>query len=141
MTYDEKVADVKVRYASRILAFLEKARKCLKNNKFVCEDIENDITEYRWMFNFKNELQKFTFMLVISESDLYEGTEDGINFYVVVFLDSGKDVAVFKPYKDTDQQWVSLDDPEAIEKRWKVIEGGYNFYEDLLPKLDTTPKS
>lgn len=138
MTYDEKVSAVKARYAARIRVFVEKARKCLRDNGFVCKDIENGDVDYRWLFDFHNESQEYTFLLVIAESDIYEGTEDGINFHVVAFLESGKDIAVFKPYKDTDQRWVSLDDPDAIERRWKIIEGGYNFYEDLLPKLDPT---
>ena len=53
----------------------------------------------------------------------YDGTENGMSFFVNMVEYGGRIVGGFHPYNYTDMCWVDPRDSSAVERRWDIFEG------------------
>ena len=138
MNYEQKVEVVKARYEERIVALLERVRHDLDAESFEVGEqvytLHDD--ELRWAITVNRpggERTDVTFE--ISESLAYEGNEDGINFSVTIVRESGTVMGQNVPYNFSDEVWVSLDDAEATEARFKIVEDAVGLIDFLRERL------
>lgn len=127
--YQAQVEAIKERYADRIMAILYAAKHALEEDGFSCSNpFDMSADDYRWSLvvyptdSLDDETTSTDITIQIAESVDYDGSEDGINFVVDVVTYGGRMLGGLTPYNYTDQCWVSLDDPDAIEERFQLIE-------------------
>jgi hypothetical protein len=130
-TYADKVTTVKDRYAERIVRILERIRETLQDAGYqVAEPFDMTCDDYRWSMLVYVESEPegdvedgdidITFQ--IAESEQFDGTEDGINFSLDIVTVGGRILGGLTPYNYTGDVWVNLDDAEAIEQRFSILE-------------------
>lgn len=138
MTYHDLVDAVKVKYESRIEAFLEKVRTFLTSAGYFCTgfDEQSHFDEYRWVFIFTKNNRQYDYILTIAESFAHGDEYAGVGFHIEVAEGDGNgdEICIFKPFNWTDKCWVDVADTQAVEERWKLIEDGYPL-DDLLDNL------
>lgn len=67
----------------------------------------------------------------IATSEAYDGTPGGLNFSMNVVSYEGEMLGGLTPYNYTDEVWVSMSDPDAVEERWRLFDNGANENEVL----------
>lgn len=58
----------------------------------------------------------------IAESEQYDGSDNGVNFMSDFVETGGHMLGGMCPYNYTDKCWVSRDDADAVEERFKLME-------------------
>ena len=132
MTYAEQVEVVKAVYEPRILGLLNRIRAELEEAGFeVGEPHECSDEEFEWWLTVylpdddpedlaDRDLVDIRF--VIEESKAYGDDEKGITFAIHIVHFGGAYLGSYSPYNYTPEVWVPLDDPEAIEERFRLME-------------------
>jgi hypothetical protein len=121
--YNERLKEIKNTYESRILKILNNMKSELEKSGFTTDepgDISVEQYQYEMMVQTSKEPVSITFQ--IDESIEYDGTEDGLNFSIMVVGDGGLILGQVSPYNYTPEVWVNIDDKEGIEKRFKILE-------------------
>ena len=119
------------KYNARIRSILGDMRKDLIQQGFKVTQVwfdEGD--DYRWFFlanpridpSQAEDNQTVDLSIRISESEAFEGTDEGINFSFSAVECGGRIIGDFTPHNFTPQVWVSLDNEEAIEARFCEFE-------------------
>jgi hypothetical protein len=130
--YADDVERVKKKYEKRIKRILNGIAKELRSAHWkVGRPYEmSDDEQYEWwMYVSRYDAEPeetrdddIDIRFAIAESVVYDGTEDGINFTIDVTTVGGEVVGGIAPYNFTHKVWVPLDDPEAIEERFELVE-------------------
>lgn len=126
--------EIQDKYADRVVAILSAISLEIQAEDptlVLGEVYDLGCDDYRWSFNVcgadqadaaEHEPQGVDVTFVICESERYEGEEKGVNFAVEIVGVQGEIVGGITPYNYTDQCWVSRDDADAVEERFRVVE-------------------
>ena len=128
--YEDAVDQVKAKYEPRILRWFGELAEELSEINFDVdgpEDWTDD--EYAWSMSVyspdakdKDDSIDVTFKIV--ESKANDGSLDGVNFMVDIVRYGGEIVGSCAPHNYTNQVWVALNKPDAIEYRFaELLEG------------------
>lgn len=129
--YADQVDAVREKYESRILALMERFRTALQAAGYVCDPVvEIGCDEYQWSFriNMKPDEpgnwheEDFGIDYTIWESRGREDDNAGINFCVEVVASGGRELGSYAPNNLTPYAWVSMDEPDAVERRFLSVE-------------------
>ncbi len=119
MDYNAKVDALKEKYEPRILAIMANIAEAfrvlgLEPTKIVdlCDD------EYRWAFDANGVGVDFT----IVEQLASEGDGQGVTFRIDLTGSNSEILGGIAPFNYTKQCWVDINDVEAIEDRFSIIE-------------------
>jgi hypothetical protein len=130
-------AGIKRNDQGRIMAILNNIKATVKAHGWEVEgpyDMTGD--DYHWCLivqtgTSENDLVDVSFR--ICESQAYDGTDEGINFAVDAVKHGGRVLGGLCPFNYTPDVWVALDDAQAIEQRFKIMENAEP--KDLVPLL------
>jgi hypothetical protein len=124
--YREKVDKLRNQFESRIKAILARTARAFDIAKLkTTEPDELSDACYRWSFGIKTgqgDEDWIDFSFFIAESKEYDGSLDGINFMTDMVAWGGECVGGISPYNYTPDVWVDLDDEDAIEERFRILE-------------------
>lgn len=128
-TWNEQVELVKNRYSNRIEKILNELKKELE------EEFDYPISgpdfwdcdDYRWSLFIEldqdeNKHDGIDIAFQICDSTEYDGSEDGINFSIEAVHTSGRMLGGCTPFNYSNEVWVSLNDEDGIEKRFRLME-------------------
>lgn len=121
--------EIKNKYSERILKYLNEMREdILFENEFLTCSLpaEEDWDDFRWAMYVRpvdgTSEEGVDIQFIIAESESWDGEENGVNFMVDVVSYEGQMIGGLIPYNYSDDVWVSRDDEDAIEKRFKLVE-------------------
>jgi hypothetical protein len=134
MTVDE----IHDRYKDRALVILGRIQKALQKKGYdVSGPFDMHDEDFRWYVvvekdeekardpkgHFRAKLpQSVDVSFVMAESELWDGSEGGINFLVDIVADDGRVLGGLAPYNYTEKVWVPRDDETAVEERFQILE-------------------
>jgi hypothetical protein len=136
MEYSDILEGIKNKFEPKIRKVLEAMREVLKNEGYAVGevyDMHDDV--YRWSFlvcrdksvegdynpsDLQDNDVDITF--IIAESHEYDGTENGLNFMVNIVEVGGSILGGMCPFNYTEDVWVDINDPDAIEERFSYFE-------------------
>jgi hypothetical protein len=132
-TWNDRVEEIKDRYAARIVKVLESIRAELQAAGYhVDEPFDMSCDSFSWSLLVRIGSKPedaatdgdVDINLKIAESTEYDGdgSEEGINFSLDVVEYGGRIMGGLTPYNYTRDVWVSLDDADAIEARFSIFE-------------------
>ena len=126
MTYAEQVEVVKAVYEPRILGLLNRIGAELEEAGFEVEG-PDDFTDEEYVWGIGIPLDRdacdwIDVRFTLAESKVREDGEDGIAYHLGITRSDGLILGDFSPYNYTPEVWVPLDDPEAIEERFHLME-------------------
>ncbi len=114
------VEEVRDKYEPRILAGMNAIKDTAIREGYTVEGPEETSDEeFSWAL-FVGTQVDITFTIV--ESKVREGTDEGISFMLDIVESGGRILGAFSPYNYTPKLWVPLDDPDAIEERFRMME-------------------
>jgi hypothetical protein len=125
---------IKDKYAERIVEILSGITAEIRSEDdaiAISEVIDMHCDDFRWTFNAylpsdlddaDPEPQGVDVTFVICESEHYDGEQNGVNFAVEIVGVGGEIVGGLTPHNYTDRCWVSRDDAEEIEERFRLVE-------------------
>lgn len=122
-------AQIKKRYATRIVAILNKIRDLLVEQGWQCDDVtDNECDYYEWGFACDTGVEaeydggKISIDFKIAESEYWDGEKGGVNFMLDIVAFGGRILGGLTPFNYTPEVWVKRRDAEAIETRFKLME-------------------
>lgn len=127
----KKVEAVASQYHDRIMKILSSIREELVEDGWYVEGpFENHCDDFQWAMvsstnpQFQNELNEddIDITFKICESEEYDGTEGGLNFSVNIVTVGGKIIGGITPFNYTEKCWVDINDSDAVEERFCLIE-------------------
>jgi hypothetical protein len=115
-------------YEKRILTFLGRIHKSLQDAGFLVSDVEeNSDDQYKWSFTVHVDGDKDRFGdedigidFTICESQIFDGTNEGINFELLIVACGGRILGSMAPFNFTIDVWVSR--RKDVEKRFQIFE-------------------
>lgn len=118
---------IKEKYEPRILALMAAIRERIEaeTDWRGCEPFDMTDEEYRWDMTFNrngNRDDGVDVAFTIVESDVREGSEDGIAFMLEFTGYGGRMLGSMSPYNYTEELWVPLEDTDGIEARFAMFE-------------------
>jgi hypothetical protein len=121
---------IKSLYADRIMAVMHRIAGALREEGFVVEGPDYfDADEYRWsvLVHLDGDVDAVDegdvdIAFKIAESEEYDGSQGGVTFAVDIVEVSGRILGGLTPFNFTDRCWVSRNDPEAVEERFRILE-------------------
>lgn len=118
------------KYRKRIVQILERMADVLRQDGYVVEGptfLDGD--DYRWslLVHLDGDPdtvsdQDIDISIKLCESEEYDGTEGGVNFSVDIVEVSGRILGGLTPFNYSDRCWVSRNDPQAVEERFRIVE-------------------
>ena len=126
--YAKAVEKVMKKYTPRIEKIMNEIKAVLEHAGYsVVGPDFMDADEYSWWMTVmleegKESEQDIDIQFEIAESEKFEGTLDGINFVIDITERGGRMLGGLNPHNYSDEVWVSLKDPKAIEERFKILE-------------------
>jgi len=116
---------IKTKYEPRILVILNAMRTALNEAGHNCgESFDMSSDDYRWsmIINGDDGSNGINISFIIAESEYWDGEENGVNFMVDVVEFGGRMLGGLCPYNYSNKVWVSRDDEDAIEERFRIFE-------------------
>jgi hypothetical protein len=125
---------VKDKYTGRIMAVMNRIRTELQAAGFtVDEPWSSDCDDYRWEMvvhmadtpagaETKVHDDDLDIAFKICESQEYDGTDAGVNFAVDIVQFGGRMLGGLCPFNYSEDVWVPLDNEDAIEQRFRIME-------------------
>ena len=125
-SYAKRVEAVKVAYEPRILDLLGRLKAELAEVGYEAQGPDDwSDEEYVWCLGIPIDAEEGLWVDVrftLVESWVREGSEAGVAFAIGVSGSDGCVLGHHSPYNYTPDVWVPLDDPEAIEGRFQLME-------------------
>lgn len=126
-TWNKSIENIKNRYTNRIEKILNELKKAIE------EELDLNVSEldfwdcdgYSWRLYIELDNEQDAGIDVsfqILESTSYDGSEDGINFSIEAVSVEGRMIGGCTPFNYTDDVWVSLEDENGIEERFRLME-------------------
>lgn len=122
-------------YSKRIAAVLIAVRDACIVAGQECDEVwEADDEEQRWSFTIHGKTGSIDITFTICESEVRDGSENGVNFMLDAVDHDGRIVVEIIPANFTDRVWVSRNDPMSVEERFKELEeaGADRFQAELF---------
>lgn len=121
---------IRAKYEPRILSILDNIRQEIKAFDSQLEVSETDDwtdEEYTWNFTAgswedESDPNIVDIRFTIVESDVREGSDEGISFMLDFTAYGGRPLGSFAPYNYSEQLWIPLDDEDGIEQRFAMFE-------------------
>jgi len=130
LAWDKAINAIVQKYDERAFALLRRIAEAFPLPHDVPVMMQDD--DYRWSFCVFREGVQPTFAsyedcidvtLKLEESVEHDGTYDGITFRIDSVHAGGRIVGGFAPYNYSDEVWVDLTNAEAVEVRFRLVEG------------------
>ena len=118
------VDDIKAKYEPRILALMESLGAQAREQGFLSTEPELVLgdEEYLYDMGLKRNDKFYSVTFTILEEVCREGEGTGIAFGINIVSQGGRIVSGMTPYNYTSQLWLAVDDAEAIEQRFAMLE-------------------
>lgn len=124
---------IKRRYGARIRRLMKRiADECAAANLVPMALVESSDDQYEWWLTVRKPGRDATgtpedddvdVRFEIVESESHDGTEKGINFEIRIASVGGTVIGGLTPHNYTPECWVRRTDHDALERRFKIVEG------------------
>lgn len=123
----DRAEQIKLRYELRIMEILRGYAQTFREAGYeATEPFDMSADDYRWTFSVNgNDLpESIDVTFEIAESAEHESSEPpyGVNFAIDLVAYGGLIVGGLMPYNYTDECWCPLEDDDAIEQRFSILE-------------------